>query len=303
MSRDLMRGRVDLSAYDTPEMRRLVQEKMESLKNDALVYPVISTELKLTHKEVERHLAALLDYQEDANYCANCPGLEHCAKGHPHFRLRLERDGELLNRHYDPCEKMLSLSSFQQRYLRCSFPATWRDENLSSIERSVSSRNAVLLAMGRIVQGNVERWPFLTGSAGSGKSFMLACLANHITLNGGVGVYSDSESLFAELKEKSIKDREGFDALMKSIGEAAILVLDDFGNEYKTEYVYTSILFPLLSARDRANLPTAFSSDFKIEEIVSMYRAKIGPERANQLKNLLKRRCVKEFDVTGVSIY
>jgi len=297
------RIKIDLSSYDTPEMRALVQEELESLKKDPLVYPTIANDLKLTNKEAERFLAALLDYQEDVHYCASCPGLENCAKAHSHFCLRLERDGEILTRHYDPCEKMLSLSSFEKRYIRCSFPSTWRDENLRSIEPSVSSRKEVMLAMGKIIKGTPDRWLFLTGSAGSGKTYMLACLANDITKERGKGVFFDTEALFCELKEKSIKDRQGFEELFNAVCNSSILVLDDFGNEYKTEYVYTSILFPVLAYRDKANLPTAFSSDFTLEQIVSMYKSKIGPERANQLKNLLKRRCVKEFDVTGVSIY
>ncbi len=299
----MKRMKLDRSTYETPEMKRLVSEELESLKKDPLVYPTLSEDLKLTNKEAERHLASLLDYQEDVHYCASCPGLENCAKGHPHFRLRLERDGEFLNRHYDPCEKMLSLSSFQQRYIRCSFPSTWRDESLRQVERSVSARKEALRDMALVFKGNSPRWPFLTGSAGSGKTYMLACLANDITNARGKGAFSDTESLFSELKEKSIKDRAGFEELFQALCRCSILVLDDFGNEYKTEYVYTSILFPILSYRDKADLPTAFSSDFTIEQIVAMYKSKIGPERASQLKNLLKRRCGKEFDVTGVAIY
>lgn len=299
----MRRAKIDASEFDTPQMRALIQEELESLKNDSLVYPVISEELKLTSKEVKRFLAALLDYQEDVHYCASCPGLENCKKAHPHFSLRLERDGELLIRHYDPCEEMMSLSSFQKRYIRCTFPSSWRDKNLNDIERSVSARDNVVGLMAKIQQNLSNRWIYLTGSNGSGKTNMLACFSNDITKAKGKGVFTDTESLFSELKEKSINDRQNFEELLKTICESSILVLDDFGNEFKTEYVFTSILFPILSYRDKANLPTAFASDFKIDQIVSMYRSKIGFERASQLKELLVRRCKKELDVTGVPFH
>lgn len=293
------RMKVDLSKVDTPEIHNLIREELDAIKNDPLVYPTISNELKLTHKEAERFLASLLDYRDDVHYCAGCPGLENCAKGHPHFRLRLERDGEVLTRHYDPCEKMLSLSSFQKRYLRCSFPVDWRDAVIKKARRSAVSRNEALKEMYFVSLGKSERWIYLTGNVGSGKSYLLACLANVITKEKGKGVFSDSESLLSELKDMSIEDHESFEKLFDSICNCSILVLDDFGNEYKTEYVYTSILFPILSYRDKANLPTAFSSDFSIDQIVSMYKSKIGPERATQLSKLLKRRCGKAFDITG----
>ena len=303
MSSDFKRGKVDISIYDTPEMRSLLKEAMDSLRKDSLVYPFISKTLKLTNKEVERHLAALLDYQEDCHKCAECPGLELCNKKMPHFRLRLERDGELLNRHYDPCEKMLSLSSFKERYIRCNFPAEWRDNDLRSIEQSVASRAQVIETLADIEAGSSDRWVYIVGPNKSGKTFILASFANDITSERGKGVFCDTESLLNELKNKSIKDKDSFDQFFSLVCNSSVLVLDNFGNEFKSEFVYTTILFPLLAYRDRENLPTAFASDFKIEQIVSMYRAKIGFERGIQLKNLLTHRCKEEFDITGAPIY
>ena len=294
--------RIDKKPFETPEVKSLLADALASLKADELVYPVISEELKLTNREAETYIGALLDYQEDVHYCKNCPGLEKCDKPHPHFSLRLQKDGNVVVRHYDPCEKMISLASFQSRYIRCSFPAEWRDESLKSIERSKSSRNPALLAMSSSLKGSGQ-WLYLTGKAGSGKTFMLACYANYLTLNKGKGAFCDTGSLLSELKDKSIRSREEFEETMKSLSSCSVLVLDDFGNEFKTEYVYTSILFPLLSARDKADLPTAFSSDFNLKQIVSMYQGKIGEERASQLLTLLKRRCIKEFDVSGISVH
>lgn len=288
--------------FATTEVLSLLKEELESLRNDELVYPIIKDKLKLTNKEAETYIAALLDYRDDVHYCASCPGLERCAKAHPHFSLRLEREGDVVARHYDPCEKMLSLASFKNRYLYCSFPETWRDDDMRNIEKSVSSRNDAIAEMIKIAKGG-ERWLFLNGDAGSGRSYMLACFANYITKTRGVGAFCDCGTLLSDLKEKSIKRKDEFDEDMKKLSEASILVLDDFGNEYKTEYVYTSILFPLLSARDKAGLVTCFASDFPFRQIVAMYKVKIGEERAAQFEALLKRRCVKEFDVSGVKLH
>ncbi len=292
----------DRRKFESEEVKSLLSASLSELKNDPLVYPVISQQLKLTRSEAETYIGALLDFQEDVHYCASCPGLENCTKPHPHFSLRLDREGGVITRHYDPCEKMLSLASFQSRYIRCSFPAAWRDDSLKSIERSKSARNALLLAMSNSLKGSGQ-WLWLNGKAGSGKSFMLACYANYLTTKKGPGAFCDTGLLLSELKEKSIKDHEGFESLMNSLSTCSVLVFDDFGNEYKTEYVYTSVLYPLLSARDKADLPTCFASDFSFKQIVSMYQSKIGEERAAQLLELLKRRCVKEYDVTGIAVH
>lgn len=298
----MKRIKIDPKAFNNPEIDSLISSELTSLKNDPIVYPVIQNDLKLTSAEAKKNIAALLDFQEDANYCANCPGLGNCDKLHPHFQLHLQRDGEYIVRHYDPCEKMLSLASFRQRYIRCSFPEDWRDASLKTIEKSKASRKESLLAMAGIAKGE-DRWLFLNGRAGSGKTYMLACLANYITSKGKRGAFVDTGSLLNELKEKSISDHEGFEALIQELSSASILVFDDFGNEYKTEYVYTNILYPILNNREKAGLPTAFASDFTITQIASMYKPKIGDVRAEQLSELLKRKCRKEYDVTSINFH
>ena len=292
-----------LKGFDGEAMSSLLEAELASLKNDELVYPVISQQLHLTRKETETFIAALLDFQEDVHYCANCPGLDHCDKPHPHFTLRLEREGEVVVRRYGPCPKMVSLVSFRERYIRCTFPEEWRDEDVRSIEKSVSARKEAIIAMANAIKNNTGDWFYFYGKAGSGRSFMLACLANTITKKGGIGAFSDTGTLLDELKDKSINDKPGFNELMKKLSTCDILVLDDFGNEFKSEFVYTSILYPLLAARDRDGLLTAFASDFKPEQIISMYRSKIGPERADQLKYFFSRRCPKPHDVTSIKIY
>ncbi len=290
-----------LRRYDSASLDAEVEEELASIKADALIYPQIEA-LGLSVKEAKLNIAALMDFRDDFHYCHDCPGLAACKKANPHFSLVLERDGERLVRHYDPCVQMMSLSSFKNRYIRCSFPDEWRDASINGMEMSVSSRKSAVIAMSKIVKGD-GKWLYFNGKAGSGRSYMLACFANNLTLKNGAGAFCDTNTILSELKDKSINDKPGFEELFSALANASVLVLDDFGNEFKSEYVYTSILFPLLLERDKKNLPTAFASDFTIASIANMYKTKIGAERADQLSELLRRRCVKEFDVTGVNLH
>ncbi len=291
-----------LKPFQTSEFKSIIEEELNSLKKDDLVYPFIQNELKITQKEANMYIAALLDYQEDVHYCANCPGFDRCAKNNPHFTMTLRREDGVIARHYDPCKKMLSLSSFYERYSICSFSPDWRDATLQDIATSVSSRNIVIGWMTKIATGVSDRWLYLTGSNGSGKTYMLACFANFITTNKGKGAFCDTTQLLEELKGLSINRKEEFEKRMKELRDASILVLDDFGNEFKTEYSFTSLLYPILAYRAKEGKLTCFASDFKIEQVASMYQAKIGPERAAQFKDLLLYRCKKEYDVTGVRL-
>ena len=294
--------KLDTKAIITPELSSIVEQELKQLKEDDLVYPFFRDELKINQGEAKTYLADLLDYQEDVRYCAKCPGLDRCQKNNPHFCLNLRREFGVITRHYDPCPKTVSLSSFYERYLVCSFNPDWRDAEILDIGKSVASRKTAIGNMGLIASGESDRWIYLTGNNGSGKTYMLACFANTITKAKGQGAFCDTTTLLEELKGLAINNKPEFEIRMKALREASILVLDDFGNELKTEYSFTSLLFPLLSYRAKEGKLTCFASDFKIEQIALMYRAKIGPERARQFQDLLEYRCKKEFDITGVRL-
>ena len=153
-----------------------------------------------------------------------------------------------------------------------------------------------------ILSGN-EAWPYLIGHTGSGRSFILACFANMITKQKGKGAFVNTADFLSEMKEMSINNRDAFEQVMREMCSASVLVLDDFGNEYQSEYVYTTILFPILSARDRAGLITCFASEFPIKQIVSMYKPKIGEEKSAQLGRMLNRRCGRVRDVSSFPVH
>ena len=295
--------KINTRMFDSEELEAMREKVLKEIHDDPLVYPIVSKELKLSRKEAAENAGALSDLRDDIHYCASCPGYNECGKPHPHYCLKLVRDGEEIKRTYYPCWKAVSLRSFEKRYSHCSFDRDWRDCRFDQISKSAASRSYVLAHMFKIANGEEKRWIYLTGQNGSGKSFMLAAFANEITTRYGKGAYVDTASMLDELKSLSINNKTKFDAVMKELKEGTILVFDDFGNEPKSEYAYTTILFPLISYRAKESLLTAFNSDFTIEQIASMYKPKIGFERADQLTKLLKSLCKKSFDVTGVNVF
>ena len=296
--------KIDLSKAIGPMngMDDLVEEAIESLRADKAVYPYISDVLKLSMGEVKANLPALLDYQEDVAYCAHCPGLAKCAKATPCYVMKLEKVDGILRRHLDPCPKMTAAEDFAGRYLIRDFPDSYAEADLRNVEKSKSSRDGALLRMANMVLGKTEDWIYLTGNRGAGKSYLLAAFANSFSKKKAPVAYVDTGALVEKLKDLFIKDKEGYANLYASLVDCPLLVLDDFGNEFKSEFVFASILFPLINDRAKAKKATAFASDFSISDIYLMYKDKVGVPRARQLSELLKSFCKKEFDVSGVAL-
>ncbi len=83
-----------------------------------------------------------------------------------------------------------------------------------------------------------------------------------------------------------------------------VLVFDDFGNEFKNDLIRDSIIFEIISKRSAAHLFTIFTSDFSIEDIVTLYStSKSAALRAKQIGRLIKNNAQEEINLGEISIY
>ena len=280
------------------------EEALQNLKNDPVVYKIISEQLHLSVAEVRLALATLIDYQEDVHYCENCPGLEACAKLYPKHVMTLHKEGHFVERAFEPCKKQEKKDEASMLYALRDFNDEWLDKDLRNVDKSAGRKEIVSL-MARIAKGESDRWIYLYGNHRSGKSFFAATFANTLGSKAGYRgmCFCSASSLIDELKRRSFDDKKGFETMMQTLEQAPLLVLDEFGNEFKSDFVFSSILFPLIHFRAQEGKLTVFTSDFKIDEVISMYSPKIGPARAKQFNDLLLGQCKKEFDISGAPLY
>ena len=82
-----------------------------------------------------------------------------------------------------------------------------------------------------------------------------------------------------------------------------LLVLDDFGNEYKNVFIRDTIIYPLLNERLKNGKLTWFTSAYTVKDIINMYSFKSNySPKAAQLGELIKS-LAKEFTLTGIRFY
>ena len=288
------------------DIDKLQEQALNELKQDAEVYAVIHDELKLSRAETKAALVELFALQEDCRYCAACPGYEECAKGIPHHRIKLVRDGDLVKRTFISCPLAKEIEEYRAHFLVRDFPDEWANEGLKKSVERTGKKKEFLRAAIETLKGKSKRWLFVRGGLNDGRTFALACLANDmVRTNNDYVVFADTTSFFDKLKGLSINAKKDFETLFKQYIAAPLLVLDDFGNEPKSsnDYTYANIVYPLLNERAKAGRVTCFSSDFTIEEIASMYAKSIGVPRARQLQNLLSHLCGAEFDLSGLKVH
>ncbi len=283
------------------DMKAYISKLVNELRNDIEVYEQIKL-LSLTIGQVRDNIAKLTDFKDDYNYCKKCPGLDKCAKHIPHVKMAIKREGNYISTSYEPCSLIMEKIRLDSKYLRSDFPEEWKESSLTTIDKP-RIRKPIFDAFNKILNGETDRWIYVKGNHKVGKSFLLVTLANeYASLDMGQVAVVNTSSLVQSLADLSYQDKEEFARQMVLISKVPLLVLDNFGDEYKNEYIRDQIILPILNERDRYSRITMFASCFSISEIQEMYSIgkNGGHIRGKQLGSLLSSMC-KEFDLTGAS--
>src|SRR5574344_1925160 len=271
---------VKLPKFDLGASLKDYQEEMFSkLYADTDVVSYIK-EIGASEEIVKKNLSKFIAYQEEHNYCKNCPGLDKCNKEGVHLSMSLVVEGKTVSRIFDNCEKYKERQRLEDFFIYRDFPTDW---------------------MGC----SETKWLYLVGNTRVGKSYLSACFAfDYCELNEGKkAAFIDSTSFFKTLSDLSYSSKSQFDLLLDQLSAVYLLILDNFGDEYKSEYMRDTIVYPLVSSRAKNNLLTIFTSNFTLTDIKDMYslKSKGNAIKANQLFSLLSTMCQREIEVQGSS--
>ncbi len=262
--------------------------------NSLLTDPFIRKKMNELHVDasfVEKNIPLFLACQESMHACKGCKGMDHCTSNPPFHTMDLFIDDSgVLNRTYGHCAFLAEQEKIKNGYLYRDFP----EESLSlSLERMPNKEDAKFLSRkcASAIQDKLHPWLYLCGDTGVGKSMLAIAMTNRLVRFGYSIAFLDCVKRFDEFKNLSIKNKPLFEKTMNQVATSEILVLDDFGNEYKSDYVRDQILMPLLSYRAKKNLPTFFTSDYSLDEIKTLYgTSRAGSIIAKRLSTLIESK-------------
>ena len=286
------------------DMKKYIEKLLANLKADQDVYESLKP-LHLTNKEVRDNVGKLHDYQEDFNTCKACPGFDKCPKKNKHISISVYKEGGYIETRSEPCEKLLKELEIESKYLAKDFVPEWRNSRLKNLDLS-ENRRPLIKEFVNITKGKSNKWLFVKGNHKVGKSFVLVTFANEfVELGLGKVAVINAAKQFKNLADIAYSDKEGFKSTIELLSTVPLLVIDEFGQEYKNEFIRDQIVIPVLNARAHSELPTFFSSEFTIKEMQQLYSIgkNGGAIRGKQLGSLLTDMCEKEYDLTGASIY
>lgn len=238
-------------------------------------------EIEVPAEPVNADLYDLSEYAKDVERCKMCNG--KLTDGNC-YKSRLEvRDGHI-----------------HAVSIKCDLPTTWRiirrsnmptiymgktfetDFNVARVSQSV------LDACSKCIRG--IRGIYLYGAPRSGKTFAVCCIINHRARNQRKSLfYNVTDLMFTLTNFQDKTDRA--DALFR-VKNCPLLVLDDLGSEYPSEYT-GSVLYDIIDYRYTRDLPMAITSNFTLDELSRAIYGAYGERISRRLKEVCKAFLLK----------
>ena len=263
---------------------------IDGLMQDPVIRKFI-LDYDLKHEEIIRSLNVFLTFKDEREICENCPNLEECKLATVGFSPRLEYHPSYIELSYGRCKynrfNQTSDNIFAMYVPKKIFKASLDDLDLIGDTRK-SINNYILRLLKDYSKDNFIRGMYISGKYGTGKTYILAILANELAKLGHKVYFAYYPDLARELKS-SIGDGSLEDKIT-SIKEAEILMLDDIGGEYFSEFIRDEVLGPILQHRLLDNKPTFFSSNLSYNDLARAFR-----KTDNNLETIASYRIVERI--------
>lgn len=253
LTKDIDLKKAFIDSLEDPDFRKLVGK----YKIDVEIGMFYTSKLKVCLKE---YLSSLKEHSYK-----ECPNE---VKG---YILEPVRDNNILLFNYVPCSCHKELEN-EDKVLLFDVPQSIKEASLKNIHTDDKKRVPIIKYMTQFIKdykkGEIGKGIYLSGSFGTGKTYLIAALFNHLA-------EEQVSSIIVHMPELNRKIKESFDSdyseRFELLKRTPLLLLDDIGAEYITAWSRDEVLEPIINYRIEAKLPTFFTSNYNLEELETLY--------------------------------
>jgi primosomal protein DnaI len=230
----------------------------------------LCTRLKSNEDTLMKYTSKLETTVSELKNCSKCKGLNYClneVQGHVYYP---NNKGDFIEFIYKPCKYYKeNINNNKTKFFET--PKVLMNASLSDLNTEKERNDVLKYIMNFLKQktnGERVKGLYLSGSFGSGKSYILSALLNELSNKGYVTTNVYYPSLLKRLKA-SFNDYN-YDEVIDEIMTSDILLLDDIGAENNTAWARDEVLATILQYRMDNDLTTFFTSNFTIEELENL---------------------------------
>lgn len=284
---------------------RFMKQIEESIFENTVAYKYCRS-LGLGDDQIRENAAKIYDFSEDVKNCKNCRGLKHCNKNPQFLVTNITYEEGVVDRNIIPCKKYLEQVNFKKRFVVIDFPEDYYDNHIKKDVVQINTK-AKQKILGKYDNSAIEKksneWIYIKGDMSTGKSFFAATLCVDAARNKAFETisYIDVPERFKELTDLAFQKSPKFNEVLDKIKGSQMLVLDDFGNEFKSDFVRENVLFPILSYRAKNRMFTIITSNYSVDEICTMYYTNASSKpKIEQIRQLLKLMSKEEITLPSL---
>lgn len=222
--------------------------------------------LKCDDKILMKYTSKLTDSACELKNCSRCKGLSYCknaVKGHVYFPTVTK---DFIEFSYKSCKYFKEKKKNNTIFFET--PKMLMNASLSELITEKERANILKYIkdfLKKKVNGETVKGLYLSGSFGSGKSYILSALLNELSLKGYKCVNINYPLLLNKLKA-SFSDYN-YNDVMEEIMTCDVLLIDDIGAENNSPWSRDEVLGTILQYRMDSDLTTFFTSNFTINEL------------------------------------
>ena len=222
--------------------------------------------LKCDEEILMKYTSKLNDSANELKNCSKCKGLSYCknaVKGHVYFPTVTK---DFIEFSYKSCKYFKENKKNNTVFFET--PKMLMNASLSELiteKERVNILKYIKDFLKKKVNGEPVKGLYLSGSFGSGKSYILSALLNELSLKGFKCVNVNYPLLLNSLKA-SFNDYN-YNDVMDEIMTCDVLLIDDIGAENNSAWARDEVLGTILQYRMDNVLTTFFTSNFTIGEL------------------------------------
>lgn len=254
-----------------------VKKSKTSIKNDLRREYILASKdetfvklcnrLKADEEILMKYTSKLESTVCELKNCAKCRSIDKCKneiEGHVYYPVL--RD-DYLEFYYKPC-KHFKEQKKQNKTIFFETPKSLQEASLNDLVNE-RERNSILKYIKDFLKKKINnesvKGLYLSGSFGSGKSYILSALLNELSNKGYKTVNVYYPSLLKRLKASF--NEYNYDEVLDEIMNCDVLLIDDIGAENNSSWARDEVLGTILQHRMDNDLTTFFTSNFTINEL------------------------------------
>lgn len=236
-------------------------------------FSLVLEKIDLEENKLYKYTSRIKDCANEEQNCQNCKGLCFCKNEMKGYKLIPNVLDSKINFEYEACsymKKNLKETSFLNNIKLYNEPSELKNARIKDIYVDDKSRVEVIKYINDYIKNyNKDRLKalYLTGSFGSGKTYLISALFNELAKQNVSSVIVYFPEFLRTLKSSFNDIENSYNERFNYVKNAKLLLIDDIGAENLTTWGRDEILGTILQYRMQENLPTFFTSNLNMKEL------------------------------------